>query len=395
MPLPDDGKPPGEVAFLEAGVFNLGFVAVGAGRACRSSTGGPTGWRASAWSPPQQPLFVDQKWIDLVPCYFRHHVLRDPEVNVAYWNLPVRDAGAARPRGLVRRRPAARVLPLQRLRPREAPTCSASTRGPTRASGSTSTPTCGPSATITPPAWRSAATPSCAARRTASTPAGRAAPWSPHAAPSTGARSWPARGLGRRRAAQPVRRGRRGAPSSTGSPRPPATRPTGAPCRSTRASAWTGRSPACATRSRPVPGPDARPPPRVARGRRRGVARHARVAVPCEAAPVRVAFPGPCTETAGMGMSEVVVVVLAPGESRAGGRGRRPPFQEVAVPTHAEEGCIIYAVHRVGAATPTGLVLVERWASREALDQHLRPRTCWPSARARTTSGPAHGDPDR
>ena len=89
VPLPDDGKLPGEVAFLEAGVFNLGFVAVGAGavpfldwwveklaRQCLVAT--------------HRHLFVNQKWIDFVPCYFRHHVLRDPAVNVAYWNLPVR-----------------------------------------------------------------------------------------------------------------------------------------------------------------------------------------------------------------------------------------------------------------------------------------------------------------
>lgn len=71
-----------------------------------------------------------------------------------------------------------------------------------------------------------------------------------------------------------------------------------------------------------------------------------------------------------MGMSEVVVVVL----SRAvAGRGDEAAaaFQEVAVPTHAEEGCITYAVHRV-AGDPDRIVLVERWASREDLDQHLQ-----------------------
>lgn len=90
VPLPDDGKRPHEAAFLEAGVFNLGFIAVGPGaiafldwwagrlaRDCRDATG--------------EGIFVDQKWINLVPCYFpRHYVMRDPEVNVAYWNLPVR-----------------------------------------------------------------------------------------------------------------------------------------------------------------------------------------------------------------------------------------------------------------------------------------------------------------
>ncbi len=89
VPLPEDGFPPGEVAFLEAGVFNLGFIAVGAGAVPFLD------WWAERLSrrclvATQQHLFVDQKWIDLVPCYFRHFVLRDPAVNVAYWNLPVR-----------------------------------------------------------------------------------------------------------------------------------------------------------------------------------------------------------------------------------------------------------------------------------------------------------------
>jgi hypothetical protein len=89
VPLPDDGFPPGEVAFLEAGVFNLGFIAVGAGAVPFLD------WWADRLSrrclvATQEHLFVDQKWIDLVPCYYRHFVLRDPAVNVAYWNLPVR-----------------------------------------------------------------------------------------------------------------------------------------------------------------------------------------------------------------------------------------------------------------------------------------------------------------
>ena len=89
IPLPDDGKHPYEAAFLACGVFNLGFVAVGPG-------GGPfLDWWAGRLArqcidATAQGLFVDQKWIDLVPCYFRHHIMRAPEVNVAYWNLPVR-----------------------------------------------------------------------------------------------------------------------------------------------------------------------------------------------------------------------------------------------------------------------------------------------------------------
>ena len=45
-------------------------------------------------------------------------------------------------------------------------------------------------------------------------------------------------------------------------------------------------------------------------------------------------------------------------------------FAQVVPPTHAEEGCLRFALHRV-AADPDRFVLVERWASREALDEHL------------------------
>jgi quinol monooxygenase YgiN len=38
--------------------------------------------------------------------------------------------------------------------------------------------------------------------------------------------------------------------------------------------------------------------------------------------------------------------------------------------THAEAGCVTYALHAL-ADDPTTLVFVERWASAEALDQHL------------------------
>jgi len=39
-------------------------------------------------------------------------------------------------------------------------------------------------------------------------------------------------------------------------------------------------------------------------------------------------------------------------------------------PTHAEAGCILYALHQ-GVDDPTRFAFVERWASREAIDAHL------------------------
>jgi quinol monooxygenase YgiN len=39
-------------------------------------------------------------------------------------------------------------------------------------------------------------------------------------------------------------------------------------------------------------------------------------------------------------------------------------------PTHAEAGCILYALHR-GVDDPARFAFVERWESRELLDAHL------------------------
>jgi quinol monooxygenase YgiN len=44
-------------------------------------------------------------------------------------------------------------------------------------------------------------------------------------------------------------------------------------------------------------------------------------------------------------------------------------FAALLAPTHAEPGCLLYALHRV-ADRPGDLVFIERWASREALDAH-------------------------
>ena len=55
--------------------------------------------------------------------------------------------------------------------------------------------------------------------------------------------------------------------------------------------------------------------------------------------------------------------------------GREDEAVEALTPTiegtHAEEGCISYALHR-DASTPNRLILIENWASREALDSHLQ-----------------------
>ena len=68
-------------------------------------------------------------------------------------------------------------------------------------------------------------------------------------------------------------------------------------------------------------------------------------------------------------MSEVVVVgafVARDGKEDEA----TAAFQALVEPTHAEDGCILYALHR-GNDDPRKLAFVERWESRELLDAHL------------------------
>ncbi len=86
-PTPGDGR--SELLHLVSGVFNLGFVAV---RAC-AETGRFLSWWEErclniAYNEPRAGMFVDQKWINLAPCYFDGvNVLKHQGCNMAYWNL--------------------------------------------------------------------------------------------------------------------------------------------------------------------------------------------------------------------------------------------------------------------------------------------------------------------
>jgi hypothetical protein len=87
-PAPDDLFP-GERALMSSGVYNLGFLAL---------RHGPSSQRFLHWwcqhlqreciAESDAGLFVDQKWVDLVPGSFDAvHILRNPAYNIAYWNL--------------------------------------------------------------------------------------------------------------------------------------------------------------------------------------------------------------------------------------------------------------------------------------------------------------------
>ena len=78
-----------EIGSLAHGVFNLGFIAV------RNDDNGRAfaAWwaeRLADWCHDDLPrgLFTDQKWCNLIPCFFHGvRIIRDPGCNVASWNL--------------------------------------------------------------------------------------------------------------------------------------------------------------------------------------------------------------------------------------------------------------------------------------------------------------------
>jgi quinol monooxygenase YgiN len=102
-------------------------------------------------------------------------------------------------------------------------------------------------------------------------------------------------------------------------------------------------------------------------------------------------------------VSEVIVVATftpRPGRGDHVAAG----LQAAVAPTHNEDGCLLYALHR-GIDDPETLVFVERWASTEALGAHAaQPWVLGLSALAGDLVGPPRvetfravpaGDPDK
>ncbi|MDX5371655.1 MAG: glycosyltransferase family 4 protein [Pseudomonadaceae bacterium] len=97
--LLDDGKTPSELQILQAGSYNLGYIGL---RTCDETRKLVKWWQGKLYKEcvvdlPRN-LFVDQKWMDLVPSMFSGvFINRDPSWNIAYWNLNHRDLQQARP----------------------------------------------------------------------------------------------------------------------------------------------------------------------------------------------------------------------------------------------------------------------------------------------------------
>lgn len=91
-PLPRDGRIPSEPEIIRAGSYNLGFIGIPAGEPGRFLL---RWWqerlRTDCRVDFAAGLFVDQRWIDLVPGLLSDvEILRHSSLNVAYWNLPSR-----------------------------------------------------------------------------------------------------------------------------------------------------------------------------------------------------------------------------------------------------------------------------------------------------------------
>ncbi|OHB72633.1 MAG: hypothetical protein A2W23_10030 [Planctomycetes bacterium RBG_16_43_13] len=88
-PVPIDGKSPHELIFLQAGTYNLGFIGISINE---ETTRFLQWWKERLFHfcthDVPSGLFVDQKWIDLVPAFFDGiFILKNPGYNVSYWNL--------------------------------------------------------------------------------------------------------------------------------------------------------------------------------------------------------------------------------------------------------------------------------------------------------------------
>lgn len=108
-PIPADDRQPSQVDIMIAGVFNLGYVTLAPGEEVDHLL---DWWsdrlRRDCRVDPRWGYFVDQRWFDLAPAFLTDlAIIRDPEYNVAYWNLHGRRLDHVDGRYLVNGRPLA------------------------------------------------------------------------------------------------------------------------------------------------------------------------------------------------------------------------------------------------------------------------------------------------
>jgi lipopolysaccharide biosynthesis glycosyltransferase len=88
-----------EICSLKHGVYNLGFLAV---RMTEQGQRFVAWWaerlRQHCYDDKANGLFTDQRWVDLAPAFFDDiGIMRDPQYNVATWNLTHRRAQGRAP----------------------------------------------------------------------------------------------------------------------------------------------------------------------------------------------------------------------------------------------------------------------------------------------------------
>jgi hypothetical protein len=93
-PLAPDRRTPLEGDLARAGAFGLGVVALSDGAVPFLEWWSHLSFRDGVFHRPEA-RFVDGPWVDQALTYFDHEVLRDPGINVAYWNLDGRSLGFA------------------------------------------------------------------------------------------------------------------------------------------------------------------------------------------------------------------------------------------------------------------------------------------------------------
>ncbi len=85
----EDDKRPSDLDILRSGTYNLGFIGLSRGEECSRLL---SWWQRKLYDhcvvDLPSGLFVDQRWVDLVPGLFGGvRILRNPGYNLAYWNL--------------------------------------------------------------------------------------------------------------------------------------------------------------------------------------------------------------------------------------------------------------------------------------------------------------------
>ncbi len=85
----NDSAAPSEIDLLQAGTYNLGFVALSRRTNLRPLL---KWWESRLYNQcirdVEHGLFVDQRWMDLAPAMFRNvYIWQHPGCNVAYWNF--------------------------------------------------------------------------------------------------------------------------------------------------------------------------------------------------------------------------------------------------------------------------------------------------------------------